>query len=121
MERNSDESSEYESDDETPHQQSKGVKLSVLHINCQSLKNKLAKLEIEAEEHDVVFLTETWLHKDIPNSELVLEGFDNLARKDRDEDRYGGVAIYCRSEIPVKERNDIQVRGNESVWIQISL
>ena len=121
MEQKSDESSENESDDETPDPPSKWLKLSLIHINCKNLKHKLAKLEKEAEEHDVVFLKETWLHKDIPNNELVLEGFGNLVRKDKEEDRYGGMVIYCRSKMPVKERNDIQVRGTESVWIQINL
>ena len=115
MDQNSDDSNENDESNEDTHKEPKRNKISLVHINCQSLKNKLAKLEIEAEEHDVVLLTETWLHKDIANNELVLDGFENLARKDREEDRYGGMAIYCRSEIPVKETKEIQVRGTESV------
>ena len=95
-----------------------GNRLSILHINCQSVKNKMEKLELEAENDDIVLLTETWLHKEITTEEITIDGFNTPVRKDREEDRYGGVAIYTRTERPQKERNDIQVLGVESAWIE---
>ena len=44
------EEDEEEEDDEQTRMQ-KRTKVSIQHINCQSIKNKIAKLELEAEEH----------------------------------------------------------------------
>ena len=70
-------------DEEEERISTKRTKVSLIHINCQSLKNKIAKLELEAEDHDVVLLSETWLHKDIENEDIALEGFDNLVRNSK--------------------------------------
>ena len=40
-------------------------KFSICHINAQSLRNKIDHFEIEAEVHDLIGITETWLHDGI--------------------------------------------------------
>ena len=46
-------------------------------------------------------------------------GFNPPLRRDRPGDRYGGVAIYWRADIPVTERPDLSQNGVESVWIEV--
>ena len=41
--------------------------LSMIHINAQSMRNKMSELEVEAEEHDIVAVSETWLSPEIVN------------------------------------------------------
>jgi hypothetical protein len=93
--------------------------VSILHINAQSVKNKLDLLEVEAGEHDIVTLSETWLHQGIENEHITMEGFQPPVRRDRGTDRYGGVAIYCKSSLPIKQRPDIHTEGVESIWAEI--
>jgi hypothetical protein len=35
--------------------------LSILHINAQSMRNKIVELEVEAELHDIIAISATWL------------------------------------------------------------
>jgi exonuclease III len=97
------------------------TRISIKHINAQSIKNKISLLELEAEEYDVVTISETWLHDSIENRDLHIEGFNEPLRCDRPGDRYGGVAIYHRAELPVKERKDIYTPGVEALWIDIQV
>ena len=94
-------------------------RVSIIHINAQSLSAKLDMLEIEAEEHDIATLSETWLHEDVSNDSILLEGFQPPSRRDRGHNRYGGVAIYCRNNIAYKQRPDLDTDRIESVWIEV--
>ena len=56
-----------------------------------------------ANEHklDILAITESWLHKEIDNSEISLKDF-TLYRKDRDEikgGRGGGVLLFIRNSL----------------------
>ena len=85
-----------------------------------SLRNKLDLLSVEAINHDILTLSETWLNETITNEHLKLPGFNPPARRDR-EDGWGGVAIYVRDTIFYKERPDLSVPGLEAVWIEAKI
>lgn len=71
--------------------------------NARSLRSKMEALRtnmrvcFEYREAGLLVFTETWLHKDIPNSLIELEGF-SLVRADRNEtsgkSRGGGICVF---------------------------
>jgi len=67
--------------------------------NIRSLCNKQNDfaLFLDVESPDVVCVTETWLHADIPDSLLCCKGY-NVIRCDRNG-RGGGVAMFVRNNI----------------------
>ena len=71
--------------------------LSILNINFQSLWNKRVELSNLASDtkSDIIIGTETWLHEDIKNLELLLNDYD-IQRRDRPT-RGGGVLIAIKN------------------------
>ena len=97
-----------------PLTRQKANELSIIHINTQSFSNKLDIVSVEAINHDIVTLSETWLldgrNKD---EDLVIDGFHPPIRHDS-QDGYGGVAIYIKSNAWYKPRHDL-IPGLEAV------
>ena len=92
--------------------------LNILHLNTQSIRKKLDKVEAECIGYDIVCLTETWLNKNINSKTLKLHGFNPPFRKDR-PDGYGGVAIYISENLSAVKRPDLDVNGLEALWIEV--
>ncbi|XP_045210645.2 uncharacterized protein LOC123562055 [Mercenaria mercenaria] len=93
--------------------------LSIMHLNIQSLKPKLDILAVESLPYDIMVLTETWLSHDVINEDVLIPGFSQPVRCDRDDRLGGGVAIYVRQNINVTHRQDLSVNGLEAVWIEL--
>lgn len=75
----------------------------MLICNTRCLYNKIDELEcvIRINNVDVISVTETWLHKVIPDSAISIKDF-TLFRKDRGSP-CGGVAAYVSCSIPCKQ------------------
>lgn len=80
-------------------------KLSVYYQNCRGLRTKLHTLYMNILSHsfDIIILTETWLHEDVSNSELIDTRYQ-VFRRDRDRARSGrcdggGVLVAVRREL----------------------
>ncbi|MBM6549284.1 reverse transcriptase family protein [Streptococcus dysgalactiae] len=69
--------------------------LKCAYTNCLSLLNKLPELKHLAHESrpHLIALTETWLHPDIGDPEIAIEGY-TVYRADSLRGRCGGAAIY---------------------------
>jgi len=81
--------------------------LKIAIINCQSLKNKTAELQlfIEDTDPDLILGTESWLKPEISNSEIFPPG-NNVFRRDRtleNKKTGGGVFILARKEFVCSE------------------
>ena len=50
----------------------------------------------------------------------MLQSYNIPERKDRVDDRYGGVIQYVKEEIRYKRRDDLEIRGIESIWIEVA-
>jgi len=76
--------------------------LTVLHLNVNSLQNKLEEVKILIDDFkaQVVFLTEIKTDSSYPNSQFKLEGY-NMYRNDRAKGG-GGVMAYFSSKLPSK-------------------
>ena len=70
-----------------------GLKLA--HINVCSLLPKIDEIRflILTLDLDILCISETWLHKQIMNHEIVIDGYD-IIRKDRLDKRGGDVCMY---------------------------
>ena len=75
--------------------------LKILYSNVQSMVNKIGELRavIEMEKPDVVVLTETWTNEAISDAYIQLNGFEMVARRDRQDTtggRGGGIVVFVR-------------------------
>ena len=95
--------------------------LSVVQYNVQSLYHKIDLIQSELSSFDIISITETWLDANIPNSNILLPGFQFPERKDRQADHYGGVVIYVKDSIPFKRRTDLEINNVECIWIELKL
>ena len=82
---------------------------------------KLDILGAELLEFDVLAFTETWLNSSYASDDIRLESFREPERKDRVGDSHGGVIIYVKDSIHYRRRNDLELRGIECIWIQLTL
>ena len=93
--------------------------MKILHINTQSVRNKIDELTAESSEYEILVLTETWLHPNILSEEITIPFFNKPYRKDRTGDAHGGVAIYTRSNLTSKHRTDLEIDNLEATWCEV--
>ena len=94
--------------------------LSFVHYNVQSIVPKVDVLHAELIAFDILAFSETLLNPTIETDDLILQSYGKPERKDRDGDSHGGVLIYVKSGIRYKRRDDLEVRGIESIWIEVT-
>ncbi|WP_419611672.1 reverse transcriptase domain-containing protein [Thiolapillus sp.] len=95
--------------------------LCVIHLNARSIKNKIDLLEAEADQFDIITVSETWLSQTDANSSIHLTNYHPPIRRDRPNDPHGGVAIYVKNNLFCKPRPDLQVNDLEAVWVETKI
>ena len=84
------------------HKNTAHTELSICFTNIRSILRKRTELcsYLDNHESDILVLTETWLHDEIRNDEILAD-LNNYAiyRKDRNERRGGGVLIAVKQQI----------------------
>ena len=124
-----DESSDTDTDDEDSHsafssdygRNNHFDHLHIYYTNAQSLKNKIDVLTYETRNHDIICLTESWLDHTTENESLHIPGFQMIERKDRETDRFGGVACYVRDTLAYTRRDDLERPDLELMWLNIAV
>ena len=94
--------------------------LSIIHLNANRMKNKLQQIQLRIKDIDIVTISETWLGPEIADNDLILSGFHKPIRKDRDGTG-GGVAIYVRESLFLKQRPDLDVNNLEAIWVETKI
>ena len=94
--------------------------ITLCHINCQSLLNKIDLIAVELGKFDIISISETWLDQTIDNSEILIPNYQEPIRLDRNR-HGGGVAVYFNKQIPFVERTDLNIRNLEVLWAEIIL
>ena len=81
--------------------------LKIAHINVCSLYPKIDEIRfcMKTLQIDVLCISETWLHAQLGDKEVSVEGYD-IIRKDRTNKRGGGVCVYVKSSLTIINRND---------------
>ena len=92
--------------------------ITLVHLNVQSLTNKLDIIQAEFGGFDIITLNETWIDYRSTSDDLLIQGFQEPFRRDRTNNRYGGVIIYVNSNIPCRRRYDIEVDQVECIWVE---
>ena len=92
-----------------------------MHYNVQSLVTKLVLLTTELSEFDILAFTETWLNPSVPTNDLTINSYRIPECKDRPGDSHGGVIIYVKNSIHYTRRQELELRGVESIWIELTL
>ena len=97
--------------------------LCIILLNARSIKNKTDLTEEEANQFDIITVSETWLSQIEMNTSIHLANFHPPIRRDRPNDPHGGVAIYICKKIYIfcKPRPDLQVNGLEAVWVETKI
>ena len=84
-------------------------KLSFLHLNIRSIRNKfdalLNYLHMLTHTFSLIALTETWLN-DMDGDNFKIRGY-NLTKVNRQNKGGGGICIFTRENIKIKIRNDL--------------
>ena len=93
--------------------------LKVCFLNIRGLFKHFDELRLFSDEHSphLICLNEKKLDSDVADNKLRLEGFHEIFRKDCDKNG-GGVAIYVRSNIKCKIREDF---GDDLESISVEL
>ena len=92
-----------------------------VHYNIQSLLPKLDQIYTELKDFDVIALTETWLNVSVSTDDLRFQSFKPPERKDRPDDRHGGVAVYIKQSIHSIRRHDLELVGVECIWVELTI
>ena len=97
--------------------------LKVLHINFLSLREKKFQFFsfVEVNKPDIIVGTETWLTKEMFDSEFFPPelGF-TIYRRDRTGQKGGGVIILVSSALSSEERSEYN-SDCENLWVQLNL
>ena len=92
--------------------------LGIFHLNIRSLRNKLNYLSSLVDDVDILAITETHLDNSVPNSDIIVDGFSEPFRKDRNMFG-GGVAMYFSESLIAKRRTDLEFGNAEMIWSQV--
>lgn len=92
----------------------------LLNVNARSLVNKTVDFNwlIQTYAPSLICVTETWLNNTISEAEFLPPGFSVL-RKDREDSRGGGVAIFLKNSLKFYPLPDLP--ESESLWCKISV
>ena len=61
--------------------------LCIIHLNARSIKNKIDLIEAEANQFDIITVSETWLSQIDMNTSIHLTNFHPPIRRDRPSER----------------------------------
>lgn len=91
--------------------------INLCHMNVQSLcARQLSKFDETKNcfinsKLDLICVTESWLHENIPDSSIAVEGY-NFLRNDRGHSRGGGICVYYKNDLFCKEIAASQPSGD---------
>ena len=99
------------------------AELKVLFGNVQSIVNKVDELKVimANEKPDIMALTETWTHDGIGDEILTMDGYELIAREDRNDTergRGGGIMVYAMKDLSIR-RIDQPTTFNQHVSMEI--
>ncbi len=92
--------------------------LSIIHQNIRSVRNKLDYIKDNLTDFDIICLTETHLSVDYPNTNLMIDTFDKIFRKDNTS-HSGGLLVYAASHLIPKRIIELETILPESIWVEI--
>lgn len=102
--------------------------IQIYYQNCRGLRGKIAELYKKSwsQDYDIICITETWLHKEIADGEILDIANYNIFRSDRNAEitgmgRGGGVLIAVSTNIKVIDYYVIDNNHFEAVCVNIKV
>ena len=96
-------------------------KIILATLNINSIRNKFSSLsEIIANNIDILVIQETKIDASFPDGQFLIPGYKKPYRRDRNC-HGGGILVYVRHDIPSKEVNAIEIKGNtEGIFVELN-
>ena len=93
---------------------------TIAHLNIRSLVKNIDQFQLylQKQQFDVICVNETRLDATVPNHEVGINGYE-IVRKDRNRNG-GGVAIYLRTSINYKVKEELMSCDLEIITVEIS-
>lgn len=103
-------------------------KLNCYYYNATGIRSKLVDFNsfFDANEYDIISVTETWFNDSVFDGEILVNGGYNLFRKDRtkelvpDKTDGGGVLLAVKQTLASKRRYDLET-DIETMWVEVTL
>ena len=95
--------------------------LSFVHYNMQCLVLKIDISATEPIEFDILAFSETLLNPSVLSQDVHIQTFRETKCKNRVGDSHGGVVLYVKENVHYRRRLDLEPRGVECNWIELSL
>lgn len=92
--------------------------ISLIHYNVQSVYKKVDLIYSELNTYDVIAISETWLNPTIKSDDLLMCGYHEPLRRDR-ENGYGGLMVYINNSISYQRRYDLEINQVECIWFEL--
>jgi hypothetical protein len=102
---------------------SRGIPLTILNVNCQSIKAKKEQMLnlIDAVKPDIIIGTESWLKAGEHSSECLPTDSYSVERRDREKDNNkGGVFIAAKKDL-IMVREEELMTDCELLWCKFNL
>ena len=95
--------------------------LSVLNVNCQSIraKKEIFHITINNLNPDIVIGTESWLKDTDLNCQVFPDNYQ-IERRDRATDPHGGVFIACKQNIILEREHELET-DCEIMWCRVTI
>ena len=93
--------------------------LSIIHLNIQSIRNKIDYIKDSLADFDILCFTETHLNHAISNEELFIEGFQPVKFRKDVSPHSAGLLTYVGEGLIAAHRPDLEVNLEESLWIEV--
>jgi hypothetical protein len=90
----------------------------IFHLNIRSLRNKTDFVIDLVDEYQILCFTETHLDENYPNNKLLIPGFSEPYRLDRNMFG-GGVAIYVSPQLISSRQLVLENNAMEFIWVKI--
>ena len=95
--------------------------LKIFHWNLNSFsasnfyrKNLIETLNFGM-EYDVIAISESALHSNIDNNDLLLDGYISFRRDLPDDRQYGGILVYVKNSIACEDRPDLETIDDQLI------
>ena len=102
----------------------RGIRIGHWNVNCLT-SSKLDQIKQflndknEKPQVDVLWLNETFLKPDIPDSFYSIPGF-TIFRRDRQTKNGGGILAFVSDELSVTRRDDLEDSNLEILWLEVA-
>ena len=91
------------------------------HLNIQGIISKIDELDLllSSNKIDILGITETKLNDKHPTDTFSIKGYHKPFRKDRTENKGGGIIVYVKESSNCTRREDLESDELEHVWLEL--